>query len=80
MSSQAEQLQDFLKKLFILGADNTFLSNDVFHTFDSYTAKLDYENTVANNNAKLLSISYDFKELSNFMSAAALPSMVLKLD
>ena len=80
LSTQAEQLQDFLKKLFILGADNTFLSNDVFHTFDSYTAKLDYENTVANNNDKLLSISYDFKELSNFMSAAILPSMVLQLD
>ena len=47
--------------LFELGADNTFLSNDIFHTYDSYTAKNEYDAIVKLNEEKysLITDHYD---------------------
>lgn len=65
--TQVQHLHKFLQRLFELGAENTFLSDDVFHTYDSYTAKCDYEQTSAFHKSCKLSISNEYLKLSNFI-------------
>ena len=82
ISTQLGLLKDFLTKLFELGAETTFLSNNVFHTYDSCIAKKIYDDTVDMHNSNIELVNSRYKNVlsiitdSHFSEASTLSSLV----
>lgn len=80
LSTQLDQLKDFLEHLFALGADTTFLSNDVFHTYDSYEAKQIYNHVVADNAYKLSQVNTKYANVLSLITNVNVPPELATLS
>lgn len=65
--TQVQHLKDFLHTLYQLGADNTFLSNGIFHTYDSYELKKQYDEISAINLINKNNIENCFSKISTYI-------------
>ena len=63
--TQVQHLKDFLQILYSIGAENTFLSNVIFHTYDSYELKKQYDEIYLKHLSCKNSISVVFSKLSS---------------